>query len=170
MNLEYKNLLPQNFSPFSKVWIYQSSRLFSMGEALDLENKINDFCSQWQSHGEKVKAFGNLFFGQFIVLMADDTVSVGGCSTDSSVRFIKSLGELYRVDFFNRTNLAFFINEKIEVLPLSQVTYAAENGFLKPETPYFNNLVQNKKELENNWIIPIKDSWLASKLQALVKQ
>jgi hypothetical protein len=56
--------------------------------------------------------------------------------------------------------LHFFINEKIEVLPLSQVTYAAENGFLKPETLYFNNLVQTKKELENNWIIPVKDSWL----------
>ena len=169
MNLEYKNLLPQDFSPFSKVWIYQSSRLFSLGEALELENQINNFCSQWQSHGDKVKAFGNLFFGQFIVLMADDSVSVGGCSTDASVRFIKSLGELYKVDFFNRTNLAFLINNKVQVLPLSQVTYAAENSFLNPDTLYFNNLVQTKKELEEKWIIPVKDSWLASKLQTVAK-
>jgi hypothetical protein len=34
---------------------------------------------------------------------------VSGCSTDSSVRFIKSLGEKYKVDFFNRTNLAFVV-------------------------------------------------------------
>lgn len=169
MNLEYKNLLPQDFSPFSKVWIYQSSRLFSLGEALELETRINDFCIQWQSHGEKVKAFGTLFFGQFIVLMADDSVSVGGCSTDSSVRFIKSLGEDYKVDLFNRTNLAFYINEKIQVLPLSQISYAVENEFLKSDTLHFNNLVQTKKELEDKWIIPIKDSWLASKLQAVAK-
>jgi hypothetical protein len=169
MNLEYKDLLPEDFSPQSKVWIYQSSRLFSLGEALELETKINDFCNEWQSHGDKVKAFGTLFFGQFILLMADDSVSVSGCSTDSSVRFIKSIGENYKVDLFNRTNLAFLVKDKIQVLPLSQVKYAAENGFLTSDTLYFNNLVQTKKELENNWIIPVKDSWLAPKLQAIAR-
>lgn len=105
------------------------------------------------------------FFGRFIVLMADEThTTVGGCSTDASVRFIKELGEKFKVDFFNRTNLAFVINNKIEVLPMNQLHYALDNFFISPETLYFNNLVSTKEQLENNWIVPVKDSWIASRI------
>ena len=52
------------------------------------------------------------------------------------------------------------------MLPLSQVPYAVENHFIDENTLYFNNLVQTKEELENNWIIPIKDSWLKKNLMA----
>jgi hypothetical protein len=169
MNLEYKHLLPEDFSPASRVWIYQSSRLFSLSEAFDIEDAINQFCEEWRSHGADVKAYGNLFFGQFVVLMADETqAAVSGCSTDSSVRFIKQLGERFGVDFFNRTSLAFFIKDKIQMLPMSQVAYAIENGFIDGETLYFNNLASTKEQLENEWIIPIKESWLAKKLNTTV--
>jgi hypothetical protein len=165
MNLEFKHLLPDDFSPQSRVWIYQSSRLFSMTEALRIEEAINGFCAQWQSHGTPVKGFGTLLFGQFLVLMADDSSSVSGCSTDSSVRLVKDLSGEFNVDFFNRTMLAFYIKDKIQLLPLGQVQYAAENKFLDGETLYFNNLAATKAELQNNWIIPVKDSWLSGKLK-----
>jgi hypothetical protein len=166
MNLEFKHLLPEDFSPASRVWIYQGSRLFSLGEALEIEEAINRFCDEWRSHGADVKAFGNLFFGQFVVLIADETqATVSGCSTDSSVRFIKQLGEQFRVDFFDRTTLAFVIKDKIQLLPLSQFAYAASNGFVDGETLYFNNLAATKEQLEKEWIIPVKNSWLARKLK-----
>ena len=110
MNLEYKHLLPQEFSPQSRVWIYQSSRMFLLSEALEIEELLNKFSSEWRSHGAEVDAYANLFFGQFIILMADERrAGVSGCSTDASVRFIKDLGEKFQVDFFNRTNLAFVV-------------------------------------------------------------
>ena len=113
MNLEYKYLLPGNFSAQSRVWIYQSSRMFMLSEALEIEELLNKFSAEWRSHGAEVDAYANLFFGQFIVLMADERrAGVSGCSTDASVRFIKELGEKFGVDFFNRTNLAFFTKEK----------------------------------------------------------
>lgn len=166
MNLEYKNLLPADFSPKSRVWIYQSNRLLSLSEAFSVEDKLEDFCSNWASHGAAVKSYGNLFFGQFIILMSDESdVTVSGCSTDSSVRFVQQLGNALKVDFFNRTNLAFLVKDKIQLLPLSQLQYAVENNFIQPDTLYFNNLVQTKEELENNWIIPLKDSWLAKRVK-----
>jgi len=137
-----------------------------LSEALDIEALLNKFSSEWRSHGAEVNAYANLFFGQFVVLMADETsAGVSGCSTDSSVRFIKELGEQFKVDFFNRTNLAFLINNKIQVLPMNQLHYALDNYFINPDTLYFNNLVQNKQELETKWIIPVKDSWIGKKLQ-----
>lgn len=167
MNWEYTYLLDGNFDPSSRVWVYQSSRLFGMAEALDIEELLKNFTSQWQSHGSPVKGAGHLFFGQFIILMADEKATgVSGCSTDSSVRLIKQIEERFGVNMFDRTTLAFVIKDKIQLLPLSQFGYATENGFISGETLYFNNLVQTKSELETNWIIPVKDSWLAKKLMA----
>lgn len=164
MNLEYKHLLSSHFSPQSRVWVYQCSRPLMLSEALNMEPLIEDFCAAWQSHGAQVKAYGNLFFGRFLVLIADETSAVSGCSTDSSVRFVKSLEQKFSVNFFDRTTLLFFVKEKIESLPMNQLQYAFDNGFIGAETLYFNNLVQNKKELEEGWIIPVKASWLAQRL------
>lgn len=167
MNLEYRSLLNPAFLPDSKVWVYQSSRLFSLGEALELEDMLKEFTRQWVSHGEPVKGEAYLFFGQFIVLMADESVTtVGGCSTDSSVRFIKEIERRFGVNLFDRLALAFVVKDKVQMIPMLQIEYAMENGFLNGETLYFNNLVKSKEELENNWIIPVKDSWIASRIGA----
>lgn len=166
MNLDFKEFLREDFSPDSKVWVYQSNRLLRIDEAFTAEEMVKEFVENWQSHGEPVKGQGLIIFGYFIVLIADDTQTpVGGCSTDSSVRFIKQLGEKFRIDFFDRNQLAFVMNEGIELLPYQQVQYALEHNFLFANTLYFNNLVATKKELEENWIIPLKDSWLAQKIE-----
>jgi hypothetical protein len=63
-----------------------------MSEALQIEEMIDQFSHNWNSHGIPVKATAHLFFGQFVVLMADETATgVSGCSTDSSVRLIKEI-------------------------------------------------------------------------------
>lgn len=166
MNFEYQHLLPQDFPPNSRVWIYQSSRLFRMSEALDIEEALEGFCGQWKSHGAEVTAYGNLFFGQFLVLIADERAAgVSGCSTDSSVRFVKELGDRFGVDFFQRTNLAFIIKDGLQVIPMNQLAYAFENGFITAETPFFNNTITTKAELEKDWIIPVRQSWLAQRLK-----
>lgn len=165
MNLDYKYLLDGNFHPESRVWVYQSNRIFSLGEALEIETMLIDFTSKWLSHGTPVKGAGYLFFGQFIILLADERATgVSGCSTDSSVRLIKDIEQKYGVNMFDRTTLAFVVKDKIQLLPLSQLPYAVENGFVSADTLYFNNLVQTKEELEKNWIVPVKDSWLAKKI------
>jgi hypothetical protein len=162
----YQQYIPQDFNDHSRVWIYQSSRMLGMGEALQIEPILENFVANWKSHGAAVKGYANLLFGQFIIIMADESQSttVGGCSTDSSVRIIKQIEQDLKVDMFNRQNLSFIIKDKIQVLPLAQLNYAAENGFITPDTLFFNNLVATKKELLEKWIVPIKDSWLATRL------
>ena len=166
MNLEYRHLLPEDFSSDSRVWIYQSNRLFSISEALEIEATLENFAENWTSHGAKVKGAAYLFSGQFIILMADEKATgVSGCSTDSSVRLIKEVEKRFLVDMFERTTLAFVVKDKVQLLPMSQLQYAFDNGFMNNETLYFNNLVETKKELEESWIIPVKDSWLTRKIK-----
>lgn len=168
MNFEYKHLLPSAFDKSSRVWVYQSSRFFLLSEALTIEEMMEDFINNWKTHGEVVKGYANMFFGQFIIIMADESqAGVSGCSTDSSVRLIKSIEEKFKVDMFNRQNLAFVINDKIQLLPLTQINYAFENDFINRDTIYFNNLVNTKEELETKWMIPVKESWLVKKLPML---
>lgn len=161
-------LLPEDFSPDSRVWIYQSSRPFNEQEEWEINEQLCQFTAQWQSHGAAVKGWGKLLFTQFVVLMADEVAtSVSGCATDSSVRIIKSFERQYQVSFFDRLLLAFLIKDKIQLLPLSQLKYALEKGFIEKDTPFFNNTVGTKAAMELNWILPLKDSWLNSKIQAI---
>jgi hypothetical protein len=164
MNPDFKYLIDGSFDPHSRVWVYQSNRIFSLAEALEIEEILSGFTSEWKSHGVQVKGAAYLFFGQFIVLLADETATgVSGCSTDSSVRLIKDIEQRYAVNLFDRLSLAFVVKDKVQLLPLSQLQYAISNNFITPDTLYFNNLVQTRSELENNWIIPAKDSWLADR-------
>lgn len=170
MNFEYNHLLPENFSKESRVWIYQSSRIFTLSEAIGVEELLNNFSIAWQSHGSPVKGAGYLFFGQFIILMADEKATgVSGCSTDSSVRLIKDIELKYGINMFDRNTLAFIIKNKIQLLPLTQLQYAFENDFINGDTIYFNNLVQSKEELQNKWMLPVSQSWLRSRLKLKVE-
>ncbi len=165
MNLNYQELLPNDFDPQSRVWIYQSSRLFGMSEALQIEDILETFATHWKSHGTPVKGFATLLFGQFVVFIADETATgVSGCSTDSSVKVIKELEQLYKVNLLDRQHLAFFIKDKIQVIPLNQLSYAVENKFIDATTFYFNNTVLTLNDLQSKWIIPIEESWLKNKL------
>lgn len=163
---EYTHLLPADFSYDSKVWIYQSNRLFTISEALHIEDILKNFYTNWRSHGQQVKGHADLLFGQFIIIMADETATgVSGCSTDGSVRLVKEIEKAFNVTLFDRQLLAFIVKEKVQLIPMSQLNYALENDFINADTIYFNNLVQTKEELENNWLIPIKQSWLVSKIK-----
>lgn len=162
MNLDYAKVLPEDFNANSRVWIYQSNRLFSLHEALQIEDMLKAFVSNWHSHGTPVTGFADLFFGQFIVLVADETKSgVSGCSTDSSVRMIKHVEQMFNVNMFDRLLLGFIVKERVQMVPMAQLSYALENNFIQPSTLYFNNTVTDLEQFRDKWLIPLKSSWLS---------
>lgn len=169
MNFSYKHSLPADFNDNSRVWIYQSNRLFTISEALQIEDMLNALVANWKSHGVPVKGYANLFFGQFITLMADENASgVSGCSIDSSVRIIQQIEQQFKVEMFNWQSLAFIVNDKVQIIPRQQFNYSLENNLITTQTLFFNNVVATKKELENNWIIPASESWLKTKIKTAV--
>ncbi|HRO05824.1 MAG TPA: hypothetical protein PLE75_03990 [Ferruginibacter sp.] len=166
MHLDIKEHIPEDFHDSSRVWIYQSSNLILISEALKLETMINAFISNWNSHGTPVKGYANLFFGRFLILMADETATgVSGCSTDSSVQWVREVEQAFKTDLFDRTKLAFFVKDKVEVIPMQQLPYAIENGFISPNTLYFDNTVLTKKQLLDRWITPAGETWLKKYFQ-----
>jgi hypothetical protein len=164
MTVHLPNILPANFHPQSKVWIYQANRTFTMNEIFEIEPLLENFVDQWKSHGAPVKGFATILYGQFIIMMADESVTtVGGCSTDSSVHIIKQIEKQFGLQMFNRELLAFWIKDKVQTVPYTQVSYAIENSILSNDSLYFNNLVNNKADMESQWLQPLSESWLGKK-------
>jgi hypothetical protein len=164
LNISHTTSLPADFVGHSRVWIYQADRPFTPQEARQIETMLQAFTRDWKSHGTPVRADGYLFYGQFIVLMADETAAgVSGCSTDSSVHLIKQIEQHTGAHLFDRLNLAFYIGDKVQLVPLAHLPKQLENGLIHADTLYFNNTIQTKEELEASWLIPLKDSWLGKK-------
>jgi hypothetical protein len=158
-----------SFDPSSRVWIYQGHRPFTAGEAAETRQLLNSFIQTWASHGTPVKGHAAIRYDQFIILMADETASgVSGCSTDSSVHLIKQIEQQTDIRLFDRLNLAFYLDGQVRIIPLAQLPEALESGRINAETLFFNNTVQTKAELEEKWLIPLKDSWLASRILGTV--
>ena len=65
---------------------------------------------------------------------------------------------------FDRMNLAFCINEKVQLLPFPQLNYAIDKAFIDKETLFFDNTVLTKAELLDRWITPLSTSWLGKRI------
>src|ERR1700722_19426165 len=156
--------LPAGFDPGSRVWIYQGHRPFTALEATESRHLLESFVHNWQSHGHPVKGYAGIFYNQFILLMADETASgVSGCSTDSSVRLIRQIEQQTDIRLFDRLDLAFYVNGNVELISMGQFPQALKTGRISGGSLYFNNTVKTKDELESNWLIALKDSWLGAR-------
>jgi hypothetical protein len=156
-----KTTITNSLPGSSRVWIYQSSRKFTAGEAATLRQKVKDFVSQWTSHKVGVVADGDLLHELFIVLMADESkVGVSGCSIDSAVHFIKALGHEYRTNLFDRWNLAYQKGNEVIGCSKEDFEKLVLSGEIADDTHVFNNLVTTKSDFETKWKIPYAQSWL----------
>ena len=98
-----------NYSPDSRVWIYQSNRPFDEQEMKGIEEQLHQFYTQWISHNRPVKGWAGVLFDQFIVIVGDDTMDrLCGSAVDNSIRLIKSMERQYSVSLMDRMLLAFF--------------------------------------------------------------
>ena len=165
MQQEIQDKIPAGFHDSSRVWIYQSSRPFVEKEEKEINEQLYQFYTQWHTHGTPIKGWAGLLFRQFVVIMADESdASVSGCSTDSSVRVIKSLERQYSVNFFDRMTITFLIEGKAQMLPFNQVQYAIDKGYINKDTLLFNNVIGTKAELLEHWLVPLHKSWLAGRV------
>lgn len=132
---------------------------------MEINEQLLQFTEQWNAHGAPVKGWGRVMLNHVVILIADETdTTVSGCSTDSSVRIIKSIERQYNVNMFDRLLLGFIVKDKVQLLPMAQLSYALEKGFIDENTLYLNNTVLTKADLDNKWLVPLKESWLSAKI------
>lgn len=155
MFTEYKNL-PNT----ARVWIYQADRVFSDQEIALISEQSKVFINNWTRHGDDLKGSFTIKYNQFLILAVDESFNnVSGCSIDSSVRFIQQLENQLNIDLMDKMNVTFKDNNHINLVKLSDFQQYAKHKKVTTETIVFNNMVNTKEDLENNWEIPAKNSW-----------
>ena len=149
-----------NYPDNAKVWIYQGSKHFDKDEVDYLNVKLDDFTSEWESHGSMLKATFEVMYDLFVVIFVDeDGARMCGTAQDNSVKLMKTLGEELEVDFLNRMIQSYKVGEKVEVVKMQDFEQLLADQKIDENTIVFNNMITTKADFDNNWEVAMKDSW-----------
>jgi hypothetical protein len=151
-----------DISAEARIWIYQADRSLSTHEVVAIEDSGRTFGETWEAHGKTLHASVKVFHGQFLVIAVDEQINMTtGCSIDSSVAFVRKIASEYELDLFDRTKIAFMVNNEVHLTPMNNIKSQVQDGKITKDTSTFNNLLIDKKSLEEQWLIPAENTWLA---------
>lgn len=144
----------------ARVWVYQANRPLTEEEAGAFRAEVEAFLKEWTAHGADLRAGCHLPYNRFVVIGLDQDVNAAsGCSIDASVRFIQGLEKKYDITLLDRMNVTYRQGEYLAYKPLSDFRKMAKDKAVSGKTVVFNNLVNNKREFENDWEVPASESW-----------
>lgn len=150
-----------NFSPQSKIWVYQSDRIFTTDEVTALEKVLADFTQQWTAHNQQLKAKGEVLHNRFVVLMVDETqAEASGCSIDKSVHFLQDIEKQLGISIFNRQLVSIKTDEEVKTFTLSDLKAQFEDNTITADTLAFNTMVTTKEQFDAQWLLPINQTWI----------
>jgi len=150
-----------DLSPQTRIWIYQANRLLTNDEVTFISNKITGFLNGWTAHNRPLRAFAEVRENLFILFYVDESESItSGCGIDKSVHLIQDIGTELKIDFFDRTKVAYVSENIIHLAALSELKNLFSNNSISDNTIVFNNTIQTKNELESLWKIPLIKSWM----------
>lgn len=148
------------FSKNSRVWVYQSDKKLTDDAVAQIQQRLNNFTTQWTAHNNQLQATGEVRYNRFLILIVDETqAGASGCSIDKSVRFMQEIEREFNINLFDRFNLAYKAAGEVLSLPRHAFEDLLKQGAITSDTIVYNNLVQNLTELETKWEVPFKDSW-----------
>lgn len=151
-----------NISENSRIWIYQANRVLNPEEEHKIQQKLNDFTSQWQAHGHSLAAHGEIRHKQFIILSVDEQVAgATGCSIDKSVYLMKEIEQEFNLDLFDRFRIAYRAGAEVINCSREEFEELLSTGELNADSFVFNNMVSTRKDLLTSWEVPVKNSWHA---------
>ena len=149
----------------SRIWIFQSNRLISNSDIESLQNKIESFLISWTSHGNELIVSSKIEYNLFIIIALDQSQSsASGCSIDKLVSFIKKLEDQFSISLLDRLAISYKDNNKISVVRLDDFKRKILEKKIDNSTIVFNNLINLKSDLANNWEVPLSKSWHKSLL------
>ena len=90
-----------------RIMIYPSSRVLKSEEIQVISERINDFLSDWTTHGEPLSASFKIERNQFLIIFInEENAKAGGCSVDSLTSMIRDINMDLGLYFFNIINFS----------------------------------------------------------------
>ncbi len=151
--------LPE-FDETSRVWVYVCARPLTDSEAEILQEALDDFTRRWTAHHQALKAVGEVFERQFVLLMVDETqAGASGCSIDQSVHFLEAMSHQLGVDLLERMRFGWVEGDRLLMAPREEFAQHVRAQRINADTLVINTLVQSKRDLRERWLVPFGQSW-----------
>jgi hypothetical protein len=147
----------------SRIWIYASSRKFSVAEQEVIRKTLQDFCAGWATHGKEMPSSFEILHEQLLVLAVDESqLGASGCSIDSSVRALHELEQALDLDLVNQGKITLKDGDgALRVLPALGLKSKISMGQITPDLEVVQPALQTKADLKSLWM-PVRKSWLSS--------
>ena len=152
-----------------RVWIYTLSKPLTSLQLSDFTADCNAFISAWTAHEIKLDASFELYKNRLLIFKVNESsYNASGCSIDKQTRFVKELESKFNIELLNRLLVAYEFNSEIEFVHQSKIKDLLANEVINEETFVYNNTLNNSLQLENEWNVPLKNSWLNKYLIAKI--
>lgn len=141
-----------HFPASSRVWTYKSNRPLTATDKQVIGDALNEFVPKWASHGNQLFGGWEIRHDWFVILAVNEDESMAsGCSIDSSVQIMKSIGSQIGIDFFNRMKILIENDQELKEVHFSELS-EFENWKV------FNPMITKLEELQNAWPQLISES------------
>lgn len=145
----------------ARIWIFQSTGFLEFEKIERLSARLMNFLREWQAHGQDLQASFDIRYDRFIVVYLDEaSYQATGCSIDKLIRVIQDLENELSISLMDRTQIAYRDdNAMIDTMHMTGFRAALESGDIDENTVVFNNLIEVKSDLSQNWEVPLRRSW-----------
>jgi hypothetical protein len=145
----------------ARIWVFAAERPLRPAESSRLLAQVDAFLADWHAHKVPLACARDWRYDQFLVVGVDEaSAGVSGCSVDSLVRTMKTLGQDLGVGLLDHASV--FYRAGGEVRRVSRAIFAAQatSGIVTPETTVFDNTVATAGALRaGRWEGPAAQAW-----------
>lgn len=148
-----------------RIWIYTLSQSLSAEQLVDFKNSCDAFVNSWTAHDVKLDASYELFKNRLLLFKVNEaSYNASGCSIDKQVRFVKDQEQHLNIELLNRMLVAYEEHDQFYIVHQSNIKQLLANGEITENTIVYNNSITSSLQLENEWKIALKKSWLVKYL------
>ncbi len=143
----------------SRIWVFQSKDQLDESTYNLIKKKISVFLENWKSHQKSFESSFIIKYKTFVVIAADETNLVSGCSIDSLINFVKSIEDEFEINLLDKLDVKYKIGDDINTANLNEFKKICKNIDINDKLIVFNNLVKNIDDFEKKWEVDIRESW-----------
>jgi hypothetical protein len=152
----------QNLDPNSRVWIYIANKSLDYSQVEQVKNSLELFLKNWSAHGAALFAGFEIQAERIVIVAVDETkATASGCSIDKLVHLFQDLGKKLNVDFFDRMQVAYEIDNQTHFTPLNNFWAMRKANLISDETLVYDTTVRNLQDWKLGWKKKFGNSWHA---------
>jgi hypothetical protein len=146
--------------PHARVWVYQANTQLTDSQAVMIESYLKLAVEKWVAHGTALLASAKVLHNRFVIIALDESnYPASGCSIDASTHWLKELGSMMNIDFFDRS-IAYLQNDEIKTVSPFAVKQKVLEGEFCAETLIFMNNITSISDLDSNWKCQVADTYI----------